>query len=130
MTHSFAILITALLLGGMTLCSFGFATFLFKVLPAPSAGATLRLAFPWFYLFVVATAAVAAFLWRSHDTMAATVVASVALTTIPVRQLLILAINQATDSDVRLRCKWLHGGSVFVTLSHIALAGWILARIV
>ena len=97
---------------------------------APAAGATLRLAFPWFYLFVVATAAVAALLWWSHDTMAAIVMAAVALTTIPVRQLLMPAINRATDSDDRLRFKWLHGASVLVTLSHIALTGWILARIV
>lgn len=130
MTHSLAILVTALLFGGMTLYSFGFAAFLFKALPAPSAGATLRLAFPWFYLFVVATAAVAALLWWSHDTMAATVMAAVALTTIPVRQLLMPAINLATVSDDRLRFKWLHGASVLVTLSHIALTGCILVRIV
>jgi len=130
MTHSLAILVTALLFGGMTLYSFGFAAFLFKALPAPSAGATLRLAFPWFYLFVVATAAVAALLWWSHDTMAATVMAAVALTTIPVRQLLMPAINRATDADNRLRFKWLHGASVLVTLSHIALTGCILVRIV
>jgi len=69
MTHSLAILVTALLFGGMTLYSFGFA----------------------------------ALLWWSHDTMAATVMAAVALTTIPVRQLLMPAINRATDSDDRLR---------------------------
>ena len=33
-----------------------------KALPAPAAGATLRLAFSWFYVFVVATAALAALL--------------------------------------------------------------------
>ena len=130
MTHSFAILVTALLFGGMTLYSFGFAAFLFKALPAPSAGATLRLAFPWFYLFVVVTATAAAFLWWSHDNIAATVMAAVALTTIPVRQLLMPAINRATDSEDRLRFKWLHGASVLVTLSHITVTGWILTRIV
>jgi len=130
MTHSLAILVTALLFGGMALYAFGFATFLFKALPAPSAGATLRLAFPWFYLFVVATAATAALLWWSHDTIAAGVMAAVAVSTIPVRQLLMPAINRATDSDDRLRFKWLHGASVVVTLSHIAVTGWILARIV
>ena len=130
MTLSLAILVTALLFGGMTLYSFGFAAFLFKALPAPDAGATLRLAFPWFYLFVVATATAAALLWWSHDNMAATAMAAVALTTIPVRQLLMPAINRATDSNDHLRFKWLHGASVLVTLSHIALTGWILARIV
>lgn len=130
MTHSFAILVTALLFGGMALYSFGFAPFLFKALPAPSAGATLRLAFPWFYVFVVATAAAAALLWWSHDVMAASVMAAVALTTLPLRQLLMPAINRATDSADRWRFKWLHGMSVLVTLSHIVVTGWILARIV
>ena len=68
-----------------------------KALPAPTAGATLRLAFPWFYLFVLATAALAALLWRSHDAAAAVVMAAVALSTIPVRQLLMPAINRATE---------------------------------
>jgi ABC-type transport system involved in multi-copper enzyme maturation permease subunit len=130
MTHSFAILVTALLFGGMTLYSFGFAAFLFKVLPASSAGATLRLAFPWFYLFAVAAAAIAALLWWSQDAVSAVVMAAIALTTITVRQLLMPAINRATDNDNRLRFKWLHGASVLVTLSHITVTGWILARIV
>lgn len=130
MTHSTAILATALLFGGMTLYSFGFAAFLFKALPAPVAGAALRFAFPWFYLFVVATATLAAILWWSHDVTAFAVMAAVALTTIPVRQLLMPAINRATDSGDRLRFKWLHGASVLVTLSHIGVTGWILARIV
>jgi ABC-type transport system involved in multi-copper enzyme maturation permease subunit len=130
MTHSLAILATALLFGGMTLYSFGFAAFLFKALSAPAAGATLRLAFPWFYLFVVATAALAVLLWWSHDATAAAAMAAVALSTIPVRQLLMPAINRATDSDDRLRFKCLHGVSVLVTLSHIAVTGWVLARLV
>ena len=45
--HSLAILSTALLFGGMTLYSFGFAAFLFSAMPAASAGALLRRAFPW-----------------------------------------------------------------------------------
>ncbi len=40
MMHSMAVLSTALLLGGMTLYSFGFAAFLFTALPAQAAGAT------------------------------------------------------------------------------------------
>ena len=130
MTHSIAVLTTALLFGGMTLYSFGFAAFLFKVMAAPVAGAALRLAFPWFYLFVVATAAIAALLWWSYDTAACAVMAAVALSTIPVRQLLMPAINRATDAGDRLRFKWLHGASVLVTLSHIVATGWLLVRLV
>ena len=51
MILSLAVLCTALLFGGMTLYSFGFAAFLFTALPAPTAGAALRKAFPWFYAF-------------------------------------------------------------------------------
>ncbi len=130
MSHSLAILTTALLFGGMTLYSFGFAAFLFKALPAPAAGATLRLAFPLFYFFVVATAALAAMLWWPHDAIAVAAMAAVALTTIPVRQFLMPAINRATDNEDRLHFKWLHGASVLVTLGHIAVTGWILVRIV
>jgi Domain of unknown function (DUF4149) len=130
MTHSFAVLITGLLFGGMTLYSFGFAAFLFTALPAPMAGATLRRAFPWFYLFVVATAGLSALLWWPHDAVAATVTAAVALTTVPVRQLLMPAINRATDAGDRKIFKWLHGASVAVTLVHIAATGWLLMRIV
>ena len=130
MTLSFAVLTTALLFGGMTLYSFGFAAFLFKALPAPAAGAALRKAFPLFYLFVIATAALAAVLWWPHDTAAAALLAAVALSTVPVRQWLMPAINRATDAGQRQRFKWLHGLSVLVTLGHIAATGWLLAHLV
>jgi ABC-type transport system involved in multi-copper enzyme maturation permease subunit len=129
MTHSLAVVATALLFGGMTLYSFTFAAFLFKALPAPVAGTTLRKAFPLFYLFVIVTSAIAAFSWWSHDATSAIVTGAVALTTLPIRQLLMPAINQATDSGDRLRFKWLHGASVIMTLSHIIASGWLLVRI-
>ena len=130
MILSLAVLATALLFGGMTLYSFGFAAFLFNALPAPAAGAVLRKAFPWFYLFVIATAALAAVLWWPHDAAAAALLAAVALSTVPVRQWLMPAINHATDTGQRGRFKWLHGLSVLVTLGHIAATGWLLAHIV
>jgi hypothetical protein len=116
--HSLAILSTALLFGGMTLYSFGFAAFLFSAMPAASAGPLLRRAFPWFYLFVIGTSA-----------LAAAVMAAIALTTVPVRQVLMPAINRATDAGQRARFKWLHSASVLVTLAHIAASGWLLARL-
>jgi hypothetical protein len=130
MMLSAAVLCTALLFGGMPLYSFGFATFLFTALPAPTAGATLRRAFPWFYVFVMASSALGAFLWLPHDTLAAALLAAVALTTLPVRQLLMPAINRATDAGQRRRFKWLHSVSVVVTLAHIAATGWLLSRLV
>ena len=52
------------------------------------------------------------------------------MTTIPLRQLLMPAINRATDTGNRLRFKWLHSVSVSVTLLHIIGTGWLLAGIV
>ena len=127
MILSLAVLSTALLFGGMTLYSFGFAAFLFTALPAATAGAALRRAFPWFYLFVMATAATSAVLWWSHDAASALLMAAVAVTTVPLRQVLMPAINRATDAGQRQRFKWLHGLSVLVTLGHIGAAGWLLA---
>jgi Domain of unknown function (DUF4149) len=130
MTLSVAVLITALLFGGMTLYSFGFAAFLFTALPAETAGSALRKAFPLFYLFVIVTAVLAsAFLWP-HDPLAGTLMAVVAITTVPTRQTLMPAINRATDSGHRRHFKWLHGLSVVITLAHIAAAGFVLVRLV
>jgi hypothetical protein len=129
MILSLAVLCTALLFGGMVLYAFGFAAFLFTALPAVTAGATLRKAFPWFYVFVIATAGAAATLWWPHDATAAAVLAGVALTTIPVRQVLMPAINRATDAGQRRRFKRLHGLSVLVTVGHIVAVGWLLARL-
>jgi hypothetical protein len=130
MMVSLAVLTTALLFGGMTLYSFGFAAFLFSTLPPDVAGATLRRAFPAFYLFVMGSAALAAaFLW-SHDLVAAGVMVAVAITTLPSRQLLMPAINAATDGAQRQRFKWLHSLSVVITLVHIAAAGYVLVRLV
>lgn len=129
MLLSMAVLSTALLFGGMVLYSFGFAAFVFKALPPQTAGATLRQAFPWFYAFVIGTAAVSAALWWPSDRTSAAVLATVALSTVPVRQLLMPAINRATDGGQRRRFQWLHGLSVLVTLAHIGATGWLLAHI-
>jgi len=123
-----ALLTTALLFGGMILYSFGFAAFLFTALPAETAGPTIRRAFPHFYLFVLASSAVAAAVTWPFDPLGAALLALVAASTIPTRQVLMPAINRATDDGARTRFKWLHGLSVVITLAHIAMTGVVLAR--
>lgn len=123
-----SLLMTALLFGGMVLYSFGFAAFLFTALPSPIAGTTLRRAFPHFYLFVLVTAALAAGLTWPGDKLSALFLAIIAVTTIPARQLLMPAINAATDAGAKGRFKVLHGLSVLISLGHIVLAGVVLAR--
>lgn len=127
MLTTLALLTTALLFGGMTLYAIGFAPVLFTTLPPASARRVLRGAFPWFYGFVVVTALLAAALWWPQRPEAAAVLAAVGLSTVPVRQALMPAINDATDAGQRRRFQVLHGLSVLVTLAHIAASGWVLA---
>lgn len=128
MLPTLALLTLALLFGGMVLYSFGYAAFLFTALPAESAGPTIRKAFPHFYLFVIAVSALAAALLWPIDPVAAGLMALVAATTVPTRQVLMPAINAATDSGAKGRFARLHGLSVAITLAHIAAAGYALAR--
>lgn len=123
-----ALLTTALLFGGMVLYSFGFAAFIFTALPPDVAGPTIRRAFPHFYRFVMGTAAVAAALVWPFDSLATALLAAIAVTTLPTRQILMPAINRATDTSAGARFNALHGLSVAITLGHIALAGIVLAR--
>ncbi len=125
-----SVLTVALLFGGMALFSFGFAAFLFTALPMPQARSTIRAAFPHFYLFVLVTAVAGALLVASIDTSSALLLATIGITVVPTRQLLMPAINAASDNGNKTRFKWLHGVSVLITLAHIGLAGWVLARFV
>lgn len=124
-----ALLMTALLFGGMVLYSFGFAAFVFNALPADTAGPLIRKAFPHFYLFVLGSAVVASGFVVFIDAVSAAILAAIAATTIYARQSLMPAINEATDTGNRSRFKWLHGFSVVITLAHITGAAWVLLRL-
>lgn len=123
-----ALLTVALLFGGMVLFSFGFAAILFSTLSAGEAGRVLRRAFPQFYLFVLTTSAMGAGLVWGSDGVSAAWLAAIAVSTVPTRQLLMPAINAATDTGDKSRFKVLHGASVMVTLAHIGIAGFVLSR--
>lgn len=125
-----ALLTTALLFGGMVLYSFGFAAFLFTALPAETAGPTIRRAFPHFYLFVIAGAALSAALLAPTDLISAAIMAAISLSTIPTRQILMPAINAATDAGNKRRFGMLHGLSVVITLIHIVAAAYVLHRFI
>ncbi len=114
----------------MVLYSFGFAAFLFSALPPEIAGLLIRRAFPHFYVFVMVIAAGAAVLLWQLDLVTAGLMAVVALTTLPSRQVLMPAINRATDDGARARFEKLHGISVVVTLAHIGMTGFVLSRFV
>lgn len=118
-----ALLVIALIFGGMVLYCFGFATFLFTALPASVAVPTIRRAFPHFHLLVMLCAAIAARLTWPYDPFAAGLLALIAVTTVPARQMLKHAISRATDAGAKTRFEWLHELSVAITLAHIELVG-------
>ncbi|WP_267359702.1 MULTISPECIES: DUF4149 domain-containing protein [unclassified Methylobacterium] len=124
-----AILLTALLFGGMILYSFGFAAFLFSALPADAAGPLLRRAFPHFYVFVIGCALFGAALTASIDRTSALILGLIAVTALLARQILMPAINGATDMGNRRRFGVLHTGSVLVTLAHIAGSSAVILRL-
>ena len=122
-------LTTAVLFGGARLYAFGFAAFVFRALPVKTASKLLRLAFPHSYLFILATSTLAAGLVLSADPVSGVIFATIAVTTLFARQILMPAINAATDQGAKTRFKILHTLSVIVTLAHILGAGLVLLRL-
>ncbi|MEM1066799.1 MAG: DUF4149 domain-containing protein, partial [Pseudomonadota bacterium] len=73
--------------------------------------------------------AIAAAVSFSYDATSAALLAAIALTTIPARQVLMPAINNATDAGETQRFKVLHTLSVLITLAHIAVAAVVIVRL-
>jgi Domain of unknown function (DUF4149) len=124
-----ALLSTALLFGGMTLYSFGFAPMVFSSLKADVAGGLLRKAFPHYYLFVLVTAMIAAATLVPLDEFSAALMAGTALVAVVARQLLMPAINSARDSGAKSRFDQLHALSVALNMLQLAAVVWALVRL-
>lgn len=125
-----ALLTAALLFGGMVLYSFGFSAFVFNNLPVETAGPLIRKAFPHFYAFVLITATLIAIMVAFlGDYLSLSLLVVILISTIFARQILIPAINQATDSAKPMQFKVLHGVSVAITLFHIVVAGYVIVRL-
>ena len=121
-----ALLTSSLLFGGMLFFSASFAAFLLKSLPPAEARALIRKAFPSFYLFVRITSIIAALLALESSLFSASIMILIALSTIPTRQILMPAINAATDTKLKQRFLVLHGLSVVITLAHIIAVGFVI----
>ena len=124
-----ALLLTAFLFGGMLLYSFGFAAFVFTTLPAEQAGRLLREAFPHFYAWCIVTSVAAALSFYFVAPLSAGILFFVAVTTLPARQMLMPAINSATDSGNKSQFNVLHSASVTLTLLQIGAVGYCLTRL-
>ena len=127
--YELALLSASLLFGGMVLYAFGFAAFVFNALPAETAGSLIRRAFPHFYLLVLITSLVAAAVAWPFDILSAIILTLISATTVFARQVLMPAINAATDAGQKRRFALLHSFSVVVTLAHIGGAAWVILRL-
>jgi hypothetical protein len=124
-----ALLSTALLFGGMTLYSFGFAPMVFSALKADVAGGLLRKAFPHYYLFILVTAAAAAGALSVVDGLSAALMVGTCFVALVARQLLMPAINTARDSGAKSRFNQLHGLSVALNMVQLTAVVCVLVRL-
>ena len=118
-----SILCVASLFGGMLLFAGGFGTLAFKLLDKATARSLIRNTFPYFYLYVLVNSGLAAVLSLFGSKISFVLLALIFVTTIPNRQFLMPAINNAADTGNKKRWGMLHGLSVIITLAHIVLAG-------
>jgi hypothetical protein len=129
-----ALLSTAILFGGMILYSFGFAPLVFQTLTSKDAGRLIRLAFPWYYLFTVAIAALGGVLLIFSNPQSAALMAGVMVIGIYARQVLMRQINEARDRQLsgeiaaHRRFGMLHGTSVALNFAQISIAGYVLSE--
>lgn len=124
-----ALLPTALLFGGMSLYSFGFAPMVFSALKADVAGGLLRKAFPHYYLLVVVAATAATGALAAFDGFSAALMAGTAVAALVARQLLMPAINHARDNGAKGSFNRLHGLSVGLNMVQLATVAWVLVRL-
>lgn len=120
------LLLSAVLFGGMTFFSFGFAPVLFKQLPMAQVRPLLRGTFPYYYSVVIMLSALCAAAAFLNSGIAAALLAVICLSTVYARQILMPQINAATDRDDEAAFKWVHGLSVVIQLAQLGLAGWAL----
>jgi len=129
-----ALLLVSTLFGGMILYSFGFAPMVFSALPAEDAGRFLRAAFPWYYLFVIATSGLGGAVLLSSNARSGAITIVIALIAVFARQVLMPRINTARDMQLRgsleakKRFGRLHGISVALNMIQLIAAGYVLYR--
>ncbi len=121
-----ALLTSSLLFGGMLLFSASFAAFLFKSLPPEEARVLIRKAFPSFYIFLILTSLIAALLALASSLFSASILILITLSTIPTRQIIMPAINAASDAKLNQLFLVLHGLSVVITLAHIIAVAFVI----
>ena len=129
------VLAASCLLGGMVFFGAVMAPLVFTKLDAASSGPFIRATFPRYYLYVLATSALAAALLAARDPASASVLALVAAVTLWLRQGLMPRINALRDAELGgdtaagPRFARLHRLSVGVNLVQLLAAAGVLVRL-
>ena len=121
-----SLLITAFLFGGMLLFSVGFGPLVLKNLEGSVARLFIRNTFPHLYLSVLVSSFLAAATVFTTAPAVSVALLVIFFTTLPARQILMPAINLASDEGDRKKFKLLHALSVAITLAHIIISGAVL----
>jgi len=125
----------ALLLGGMVFFAAIVAPLVFMRLPADQAGRFIRAVFPFYYLYVLVTAAVGAAAVAWLDPPPAAALAAVAAVTVWLRQGLMTRINalsdaaQAGEAGAWGRFNRAHRLSVIINAVQLLVVAWSLVRL-
>jgi hypothetical protein len=133
MVPMIALFALALLVGGMVFFAAVTAPLVFTRLPPDQAGRFIRAVFPFYYLYVLVAAAIAALALAPLAAGPAAALAVVAGTTVWLRQGLMPRINrlsdaaQAGDAAAGQGFARAHRLSVIVNFAQLAAAGWALA---
>lgn len=136
MSNLLAAFAVALLLGGMVFFAAVMAPLVFTKLPADQAGRFIRAVFPFYYLYVFATATVGAIALAWTQLPATIALAAIAVATVWLRQGLMHRINMLSDAaragDGRARVSFdrAHRLSVFINAAQIIGAAWSLVQII
>lgn len=127
---------TATLFGGMVFFSAVMAPLIFVKLGGENAGRFIRQVFPWYYLFVVALAALAALALLFSRPVDGAILAGVAGVGVATRKILMPRINRARDAMLggdpvsEKRFSRLHRLSVWINAAQILAIAVVLARFV
>ncbi len=127
---------TVLLFGSMMFFSAVMAPLIFVKLGGEAAGRFIRQVFPWYYLVVIALAAVGAAALAFPRPVDAAVLGAVAAVGVAARQVLMPMINLARDAMLagdaasKTRFTRLHRLSVWINAAQIVAVAVVLARFV
>lgn len=117
-----------LLIGGMGFFSFVVAPLSFRILGEADAGRFVRGLFPYYYLFVIAAAALAVVGTVARNPLVSALMIGVLVLGVVARQVLMPAINRARDRQMagdagaRRRFGMLHGASVMINFVQLGAA--------